>query len=143
MIALPRFATWLLEATLPPSEADAVCGDLCEEFTVFVVPQRGKLAANFWYCWQVARSLGPIVLRTWQRATVTRSTVAITCAALAATVPATVLVLLRTFTLQQVPLKTTAEASLLFAAILAAVIVAGIWLGAAVAIRVLNGAPRS
>jgi hypothetical protein len=143
MIAPPRFATWLLEATLPPSDADAVCGDLCEEFTLFVVPRCGTRAAYVWYCWQVVRSLGHIVLRSWQRATLARASAALISAALAATLPGTGLVLLRTFTLQQVPLKTTADTSLQFAATLAAVVIAGIWLGAAVAIRVLNGAPRS
>jgi hypothetical protein len=143
MIAPPRFANWLLEAVLPPAEADAVSGDLCEEFTVFVVPQRGRLGASFWYCWQVARSLGPIVLRTWQRATVSRASVAVVGAALATTLPAGVLVLLRTFTLQQVPLKTTTEPSLLFVAILAGVVIASGALGLAAALRVLHGAPRS
>jgi hypothetical protein len=51
--------------------------------------------------------------------------------------------LLRTFTLQQVPLKTTTEPSLLFVAILAGVVIASGALGLAVALRVLNGAPRS
>jgi hypothetical protein len=81
MTAPPRFATWLLETALPPGEADAVSGDLCEEFTLFVVPRRGMRAAYWWYCWQVARSLGPIVLRSWQRATVARSSAALVSAA--------------------------------------------------------------
>ncbi|MBA3272066.1 MAG: hypothetical protein H0T71_16300 [Acidobacteria bacterium] len=126
-----------------PSEADTVSGDLCEEFTLFVVPRRGIRAAYCWYCWQVARSIGPILLRSWQRATLTRASGALVSAAVAATVPGSVVVLLRTFTLQQVPLKTTTDTTVLFVATLAAVVVTSAGLGIAAALRVLNSTARS
>ena len=76
---------------------------------------RSRCLRKCWYCWQVARSLAPLFFRSWERASVTRASTAIVAAAVAATVPATALLTLRSFALSQVPLKTTAELSAVFA----------------------------
>ena len=102
------------------------------------MPRRGAAFAKCWYCWQVARSLAPLFFRSWERASVTRASVAITAAAVAATVPAAALLTLRSFTLSQVPLKTTAELSAAFAISLLIVGVVTGLLGLAIAIRVLH-----
>ena len=59
------------------------------------------------------------------------------CAGFIAVVPATLLVMLRTFVLQQVPLKTTAELSFAFAMLLVAVATATAGGSVAVAVRVV------
>jgi hypothetical protein len=138
----PRIAVWLLESTLAPSARDAVAGDLHEEFVTSVVPDRGVTRARWWYWWQVARSLAPLLFRSWERASLGRSTAGIVVGAAIATVPATLLVMLRTFVLQQVPLKTTSELSTIFAAGLASVVLLAGWCGFVVAIHVLRGESR-
>lgn len=142
MIAPPRVATWLLESTLAASERDAVVGDLAEEFHGYIVPVKGPLRARWWYRWQVARSLAPLFFRSWQRASVRRSSTAVISAAVMAMLPASLLVMLRTFVLQQVPLKTTAEPSLAFATALFVVVLLAGGVGFAAAVRVLNGNAR-
>jgi hypothetical protein len=142
MIAPPRLSAWVLEHTLATPERDAVVGDLCEEFNAFVVPQRGVWGARWWYRWQVARSLAPLVWRSWERASLERAAIAIIGAAIAATGPAAVLIMLRTFVLQQVPLKTTSEPSLSFAIALLAVVSASAGLGCAAAVTILNAQRR-
>lgn len=141
MNAPPRLSAWLLEATLAASERDAVAGDLCEEFNVHVLPRRGVVMARWWYRWQVARSLAPLFVRSFGRASVARASAALVGAAVASTVPASALILLRTFVLQQVPLKTTPEPSVAFAAALAAVVMATGGCGVAAAVRVLVAEP--
>lgn len=136
MIAPPRFASWLLEATRLP-DAEAIAGDLWEEFE-HLVPTRGVMIAKCWYCWQLARSLAPLFFRSWERASVTRASTALVAAAVAATIPAAALLTVRAFVLSQVPLKTTAELSAAFAVTLLLVGVVTGLLGLAVAIRVLH-----
>jgi hypothetical protein len=142
MMAPPRLSAWLLHATLAASERDAVIGDLCEEFTRHVMPQRGVLRARWWYRWQVARSLVPLFLRSWETASTRRAAAAAVGAAVLGIAPAGALVLLRTFVLQQVPLKTTAEPSLAFAVALSAVVLLAGVCGVAAAMRVLAAEPR-
>lgn len=138
MTAPPRFASWLLDATLPAADADAIVGDLFEECREHVVPRRGSVVARCWFYWQVARSLAPLFFRSWERASVTRASVAIVAAAIVSTVPATLLLALRTFTLQQVPLKTTAEMSGAFAAVLVLLVLATTAASIALGLRMLK-----
>jgi hypothetical protein len=127
----PRLATWLLGATLLP-DADAIEGDLLEEF------RPRKRLARVWYVWQVTRSLAPLFFRSWQRASVTRASVALVAAAAAATLPAAGLLSLRSFALSQVPLKTTAELSSPFALLLVAVVLATALIGFVIGARLLQ-----
>ena len=136
----PRMASWLLEASLPTRDGEALAGDLHEEFCVYVVPARGLFRARWWYRWQVARSLAPLFFRSWQRASMVRASMAVFGAGLIAVVPATLLLMLRTFVLQQVPLKTTPELSVAFATVLLVVIVVAAACGVAVAVRLLASA---
>ena len=127
----PRCATWLLGATLLP-DADAIEGDLLEEF------HTRKRFARMWYVWQVTRSLAPLFFRSWQRASVTRASMAIIAAAASATLPAAALLSLRAFALSQVPLKTTAEFSSMFALLLVAVLLATAVVGFVIGARLLQ-----
>ena len=142
MMAPPRLSAWLLEATLAASDRDAVTGDLWEEFNRHVVPRRGVRLARWWYRWQVARSLAPLLVRSWEKASVARAAIALIGAAVASTLPASALILLRTFVLQQVPLKATAEPSLTFIVTLSAVVVMASVCAVAAAVRVLSAQPR-
>ena len=139
----PRAAEFVLELALAPSERDAVIGDLREEFCDYISPARGVTMARWWYCWQVARSLAPLFVRSWQRATLWRASTAVTFAAFIASTPAALLVAVRTFVLQQVPLKTTAEPSLGFAVALGALVLLATAVAVAVAAHVLNARPPS
>ena len=141
----PRVASWLLETALPQSMAEAIAGDLYEEFCEYAVPRRGVFLARWWYRWQVARSLAPLFFRSWQRASVPRASTAIVGGAVIAVVPATMLLMLRTFVLQQVPLKTTAELSMVFAIVLGALVALSALIGLALALRLLSddSLPRS
>ena len=142
MNAPPRFASWLLASALAASDRDAVLGDLCEEFNTYIVPSRGAVGARWWYCLQVIRSIAPLFFRSWERASVIRASVAVVGAGLMSTAPASGLLMLRAFVLQQVPLKTTAELSVQFAALLGAVVLSASVLSVAAAIRVLNADSR-
>jgi hypothetical protein len=143
MTSPPRLSAWLLEAALTASDRDAVAGDLWEEFTEHMVPRRGVRMARWWYRWQVARSLGPLFSRSWERASLARASAAVISAAVAGTVPATALILLRSFVLQQVPLKATAEPSLAFVVTLSAVVLIASVCGVAAAVRVLSAQSRN
>ena len=138
----PRFAEWLLAASAARTEGDAIVGDLCEEFRGYIVPQRGAFLARWWYRVQVARSIASLCFRSWERASVARASAAVSGAAVAAILPAASLLMLRTFVLQQVPLKTTAEVSMWFSAMFAAVSVTGIGLGIAFAVQLLRSDRR-
>ena len=138
----PRFAERLLGAAAA-QECDAVLGDLHEEFSTFIVPSRGCRAARWWYRRQVAQSLLPLCVRAWQRASIERATAACLTAGAVSVVPGGLLLMLRSFVLQQVPLKTTAEVSLAFAAALVAVVIVGIAVGVSIAVRFLNNDRRS
>jgi hypothetical protein len=142
MTAPPRLSAWLLEAAVAPRDRAAVAGDLWEEFTAHVVPRRGVFLARWWYRWQVARSLAPLFFRSWEKASLGRASAALIGAAVASTLPATALVLLRAFVLQQVPLKATAEPSWAFVLSLAAVVVVASVSGVAAAVRMLSAEPR-
>jgi hypothetical protein len=142
MMAPPRLSAWLLETAVAPCDRAAVAGDLWEEFTTHVVPRRGVFLARWWYRWQVARSLAPLFFRSWEKASLGRASAALIGVAVASTLPATALVLLRAFVLQQVPLKATAEPSLAFVLGLAAVVVVASVSGVAAAVRVLSAEPR-
>jgi hypothetical protein len=140
----PRVATWLLETALPPAMGEAIAGDLYEEFCDYAVPCRGVFFARWWYRWQVARSLAPLFFRSWQRASVRRGSAAVIAAGLIPVLPATLLLTLRTFVLQQVPLKTTAELSLVFATSLAFLVALSALIGLVIAVRLLSDdQPRS
>ena len=141
----PRVASWLLETALPQSLAEAIAGDLYEEFCDYAVPRRGVFLARWWYRWQVARSLAPLFFRSWQRASIRRGSAAVIAAGLIPVLPATLLLMLRTFVLQQVPLKTTAELSMVFAIVLGALVALSALIGLALALRLLSddSLPRS
>ena len=128
----PRFASWLLEATLLP-DAEAIAGDLLEE-----MPQRSRA----WYVWQVTRSLAPLFFRSWQRASVTRASAAMMSAAAVATMPAAALLSVRSFTLSQVPLKTASELSTGFALLLFVVLAASSAVGLVIGSRLLHSSPK-
>ncbi len=49
----PRWAELLLEQLLRARERETVTGDLREEYAEFLVPQVGRLRANFWYLRQI------------------------------------------------------------------------------------------
>ena len=142
MTAPPRFANWLLASSLAAPDRDPVLGDLCEEFNTRIVPARGVLRARCWYRVQVIRSLLPLIFRSWERASVTRASIAIISGGLVSAAPASALLMLRSFVLQQVPLKTTAELSVAFALLLGAIVLGACVLGAAAAIRALNADAR-
>jgi hypothetical protein len=137
MTSPPRVAEWLLAHALATSERDAVIGDLCEEYAC-IVPMRGLMRARYWYRWQVARSLTPLLVRSWERASVRRASTAAIGAAFVATVPGSALIMIRSFVLQQVPLKTTADLSFGFGVALAFVLLASGGISLATAFRVLN-----
>lgn len=128
----PRFASWLLAATLLP-DAEAIAGDLLEE-----MPQRSRA----WYVWQVTRSLAPLFFRSWQRASVTHASAAMISAAAVATMPAAALLSLRSFTLSQVPLKTASELSTGFALLLFVVLAASSAVGLVIGSRLLHSSPK-
>ena len=138
MIAPPRFAEWVLATSLAAAERDAVVGDLSEEFNTLILCERSALMARWWYRWQVARSLAPLFVRSWERASLANASAAVIAAATAATVPSILLVMLRTFVLQQVPLKTTAEMSTAFGLTLLVVAATGAALGLISAVRLLT-----
>jgi hypothetical protein len=142
MSAPPRLAVWILEATVPTEDGAALAGDLCEEFTEHIVPARGAAAARWWYCWQVARSLAPLWVRSWERASLARASLAVVGAGVVATVPAAALLALRAFVLQQVPLKTTAEFSPLFGVALLIVVLLTALVGLSAAVRCLQACRR-
>jgi hypothetical protein len=128
----PRFASWVLAATLVP-DAEAIAGDLCEDM---------RHRSRAWYTWQVARSLAPLFFRSWQRASVTRASAAMLVAGATAMVPTAALLSVRSFALSQVPLKTTPELSPLFAGTLAIVLAISMMLAFALGIRLLNSGSR-
>ena len=136
----PRVACWLLEAALPDT-GEAIAGDLCEEYREHVVPARGEALARWWFRWQVARSLAPLFFRSWQRASVLDASAAMVGGGIAAAVPATLLLMLRTFVLQQVPLKTTTEMSMAFVIVLTIVVVVTTVIGVLGAVRALARVP--
>ena len=136
-MSFPRVACWLLEATLPADTGEAIAGDLYEEFMEHVVPARGERAARWWFRWQVARSLAPLFYRSWQRASVLRASTAVVLAGATVTLPAVALLWLRSFILQQVPLKMTAEMSMAFAGGLTLLVLGSIVCGALTAVRFL------
>ena len=138
LVAPPRTASWLLSAVLPTFDGEAIAGDLFEEFQEHIVPARGVVFARWWYCWQVARSLAPLFFRSWERASVTRASVAVLSAGVAATIPASLLLMLRSFVLSQVPLKTTSELSLMFGIVLALIVAATSAIAVAMALRILT-----
>jgi hypothetical protein len=133
----PRLASWLLEASLPSIDGEALAGDLHEEFCTYIVPARGPFLARWWYRWQVARSLAPLFFRSWQRASIRHGSAAVIAAGLVSVVPATLLLMLRSFVLQQVPLKTTGEFGVGFGILLAGVIIVTAVAGVAAAARIM------
>jgi hypothetical protein len=143
VIQPPRFAEWLLAQSLQGADRDAVLGDLQEEFTTCIAPSRGIAVARWWYRQQVARSLVPLCIRAWRRASVARASVACAAAGLATGLPATLLLTLRSFVLQQVPLKTTADVSAAFAAALLAIVALSLVTGVSCALRLLRSGSGS
>ena len=55
--ATPRLARWLLRRALAGRTRSAVLGDLDEEFVTFVLPERGRVAAHWWYWRQAVGSI--------------------------------------------------------------------------------------
>ena len=53
----PRLATWLAGLRLPAGDREFQLGDLAEEFSAIVVPDRGVRAARRWYWRQALRCL--------------------------------------------------------------------------------------
>jgi hypothetical protein len=49
----PRWAEWLLQATLTPRDRETIPGDLLEEYREVILPTRGRVRANLWYLRQV------------------------------------------------------------------------------------------
>jgi hypothetical protein len=137
MIQPPRFASWLLAATLLP-DAEAIAGDLVEELQERARGRGREKMARVWFTLQVARSLAPLFFRSWQRASVTRASAAMLAAAAAATMPAAALLSLRSFALSQVALKTTAELSPAFALALIVLLAVSALGGFALGTRLLH-----
>ena len=50
----PRWAEFLLKRLLPVRDRETVTGDLHEDYAEFMVPQFGRLRANFWYLHQIS-----------------------------------------------------------------------------------------
>jgi hypothetical protein len=57
---LPKGAEFLL-LLVPRGYRENLVGCLEEEFATVVLPRYGRQMARWWYCWQVAASLAPIV----------------------------------------------------------------------------------
>lgn len=57
---VPRNAEFLFYLFLDPKNCDALVGDLVERYKL-IHKKFGRRRANFWYWWQTAISLGPIV----------------------------------------------------------------------------------
>ena len=66
MIHPPLFARWALHR-IGGTYADALIGDLDEEFHDHVLPERGPLGARMWYRAQVLKSLGPTLVQNLRR----------------------------------------------------------------------------
>jgi hypothetical protein len=62
--SIQSFGIWLLEflvyVFVPERVREEFVGDLLEEWSSGVVPQRGKLKGLFWLCSQLLRSLIPM-----------------------------------------------------------------------------------
>jgi hypothetical protein len=56
----PRVAVWLVDLCASPAEADAICGDLHEEFAA-IVGREGVRAARRWYWRQALRTAPSLV----------------------------------------------------------------------------------
>ena len=59
----PGVAERLLEVLLPPEERFTVTGDLNEEYSTCVRPERGKWRADVWYWRQALASIGPTLIK--------------------------------------------------------------------------------
>jgi hypothetical protein len=59
-IQAPLCAEFLFYVFMSPQNCDAITGDLEERFRL-IYSKFGRRRANFWYWWQTAISLGPIV----------------------------------------------------------------------------------
>ena len=46
----PRWAEALLRAALGAKDQESVVGDLAEEYRESLLPERGRLRADLWYC---------------------------------------------------------------------------------------------
>jgi len=65
----PRLATWIVTLLAPPAEAEAIVGDLHEEFAPLAA-QHGAASARRWYWRHSVRAaghlaLGPFIARPW------------------------------------------------------------------------------
>ncbi len=134
----PRLASWALALLLPHADRDLVLGDLWEESHRHVVPAHGARRARWWYWRQVVTSIIPLVSRSWEAANAGRVTVA-SLVMLLSIAPSCVLITVRGFALSQVPLKTTAEPSVLFLVVLTLCTVACVVAGVRCAFGVLSG----
>jgi hypothetical protein len=56
-----NLARRLLQILAPADFADAVLGDLDEEFRIFILPQHGIVRAGLWYLAQAVRSILPLL----------------------------------------------------------------------------------
>ncbi len=57
----PPVARWLLSVLAGPEDADAMVGDLDEEFQAWVLPTVGLARARLWYWRQVVASAAPLI----------------------------------------------------------------------------------
>lgn len=70
----PRAARALARLRLPADLADAVTGDLEEEYRARVLPRRGRVRADLWFWWQVVRLRAGALRRVSRRLRAMRPT---------------------------------------------------------------------
>ena len=73
-VSPPRVATLLIRVRLPRELADAVAGDLEEEYRTRVLPSRGRVRADLWYWGQAATLRAGALRRSSRRLVAIRPT---------------------------------------------------------------------
>src|SRR5580700_7130401 len=61
----PRVAAWFVEVFASPEEADAVLGDLAEEFSA-TIARDGDRNARHWYQREAGRTIRDLALSEWR-----------------------------------------------------------------------------
>jgi hypothetical protein len=64
---LPYLTAWLVGLFVPPAEAEAILGDLCEEFT-FVASKSGDRFAHWWYLRQTTKTIFQLAIAGFRAA---------------------------------------------------------------------------
>jgi hypothetical protein len=72
--APPAWALRLLERRLPDEVAEAISGDLCEEYADRVLRRRGTVAADLWFVFQLVTVRGGALRRAARRLKAVRPT---------------------------------------------------------------------